>query len=332
MKFHRLTRFPKHSFPVDLETDDTMIDSYLRKLDAGLVGSTGVRRLTLEETRDHLLEQKSHLLSCGDTEYDASRKAITDFGEPELHAKEQRKERYHVFLKMFFSFGGIFASLMLVMSLLSPSSFLSEENATQSFIDNFSTLAGLFVFNMGFYGFFMSYWYSFAFTPAKPAPAKITEQGDVLEVYSQRSSKYAAVFLFLVMGGIALSCLFGIFGYGYMAASGVPLNIILLIIAGQMAFGAQVAWTRYELTATELKVHTVFGTQSFKRSEIINLVEIPMWRQFLITRIGKQFALVLNDIRGKTKHHVLVINGEMHNGDQLIASLKAATSQSPIKT
>src|SRR5690554_5371388 len=168
MKFHRLTRFPKHAFPTDLNTHDSAIDQYLQTLDADLVGSTGVRRVTLEEVRDHLLEQKSQLIQSGHSEAEAGRQATANFGPAALHAKEQRQERYKLFVTMFFRFGLIFASLMLLMSLASTSSFLGEEKSGRSLLENLPTLATLFLFNMSFYGFFMSYWYSFAFTQAKP--------------------------------------------------------------------------------------------------------------------------------------------------------------------
>ncbi|WP_113907736.1 hypothetical protein [Aliidiomarina celeris] len=315
MKFHSLTRFPKHAFPADLNTNDAAIDQYLQTLDKGLAGSTGVRRVTLEEVRDHLLEQKSQLLCSGYSESEAGSQATANFGPAEHHAKAQRHERYKLFITMFFRFGLIFASLMLIMNLIS----------TASVMENLSTLATLFLFNMTFYGFFMSYWYSFAFTQAKPAPATQTEQGEVLEVYSQKSSKYAAVFLFVAMGGIAVSCLLGLFGYGYMAASGPVLNIILFILGGQMAIGAHIAWTRYTLSDTQLTQTSLFGSRTFSRDAILDLKERPMWRQFLITSIGKQYALVWRDANGKTQQTTVVINGEMHNSDQLVATLKAAT-------
>lgn len=323
MKLHRLTRFPKHAFPTDLDTGNTAIDQYLRDLDAGLAGSTGVRKMTLEETRDHLLESTDALITQGQLPDAAGQQAVASFGAVEVHAKEQRQERYKLFITMFLRFGLTFATLMLLMSLLSMSSFLGEEKAARGFAENLPTLAKTYLFNATFFGFFMSYWFTFAFTQAKPAPVKPTEDGEVLEVYSQKGSKYAAVFLFIVMGGISLSCLAGLFGWGYMAASGVALNTLLFLLGAQMAIGASVAWDRYELSQDALTIRSFTGHHRVPRAAIVDLVERSFWRSFIGVGIGKHYALIWQDEAGQRQTVNLVLNGEMHNSDSLIATLKA---------
>lgn len=323
MKLHRLTRFPKHAFPTELDTGNTAIDHYLRELDAGLVGSTGVRKVTLEEARDHLLESTDSLITQGQLPDAAGQQAVASFGAVEVHAKEQRQERYKLFITMFLRFGLTFATLMLLMSLLSMSSFLGEEKAARGFAENLPTLAKTYLFNATFFGFFMSYWFTFAFTQAKPAPVKPTEEGEVLEVYSQKGSKYAAVFLFIVMGGISLSCLAGLFGWGYMAASGVALNTLLFLLGAQMTIGASVAWDRYELSQDALTIRSFTGHHRIPRAAIVDLVERSFWRSFIGVGIGKHYALIWQDEAGQRQTVNLVLNGEMHNSDSLIATLKA---------
>jgi hypothetical protein len=332
MKLHRVTRFPKHAFPHDLTTGNSAIDAYLQQLDAGLAGSTGVRRITVEEARDHILEHCEQLISQGLPERDAAERAVASFGAAEEHALAQRRERYGMFGSMFLRFGLIFATLMLLMSLLSPSSFLRADSVSQSFLEQLPLMATLFVFNTCFYGFFMSYWYTFAFSPAKPAPITQGVQGEVLQVYSPKSSKYAAIFLVLMMGTITISCVLGIFGIGYMASSGIVLNGILAVVAGQMVLGSHVAWVRYELSNAHFTVFSPLGTKTFAREQITDLVELPMWRQFLVTRLGKQYWLLWRNQDNKPQRTVVVINGEMHNGDQLIATLKSNAGNHAVTT
>lgn len=328
MNFHRLTRFPKHTFPGDLATGNAAIDQYLRDLDARLVGSQGVRKITLEETRDHLLESTDHMVAAGQPIEKAAEQAVVNFGDVEVHAKSQRQERYKLFVTMFFRFGLTFATLMFLMSLMSTASFLGEEKAERSLLENLPTMATIFVFHATFFGFFMSYWYTFAFTQAKPEPVKLSATGEVLEVYSPKGSKYAAIFLLIVMGGISLSCLAGLFGWGYMAPTGTALNVILFLLGAQLAIGGCVAWDRYELTQDTLTIRSFTGNHTVPRAGIVDLKEKPFWRSFVGLGIGKHYALIWRDDAGQLHSINLVLNGEMHNSDSLIATLKATADDS----
>lgn len=329
MNIHRLTRFPKHAFPRELLTEKQAVDSYLQTLDAGLVGSAGVRKDTLEEVRDHLLEHSEQLALQGKTEQEAAKQAVSDFGDTELHAKAQRQERYKLFINNFFRFGLTFATLVLLINLLSAASVGGDQASDHVAFDNLALLVSLYAFNTCFYGFFMSYWYSFIFTQAKPTTAEVPDNAITLDVYSGKSSKYLALVLAAAMGFIAVSSLLGIWGYGYMAPSGVVVNAILFFFAGQMAIGSQVAWTRYRLSGDTLLVKGPLSTQHFARSHIQDLVQLPRWRNFFFAGgLGQHFALVWKDEAGNTKRSTLVINGEMHNSDQLVAALKASTQES----
>lgn len=325
MRIHRLTRFPKNAFPCELLTKNQTVDSYLQSLDAGLVGSAGVRKTTLEEVRDHLLEHTEQLVMQGSTEQKAAEQAVNEFGDAELHAKAQRQERYKLFIRMFFQLGLTFASLMLLISLLSAETFGGDQASGHWSSDNLAMQVWLFAFYTCFYGFFMSYWYSFIFTQAKPTSVEVSDNASMLAVYSGKSSKYAAVFLMVMMSLIAIASFLGLFGYGYMAPSGVTVNAILFVFAGQMAIGSRVAWTCYMLSGDTLLVKGPLGTQQFVRSHIEALEQLPRWRNFFCLRgVGQQYALVWKDEAGNTKRSTLVINGEMHNSDQLIAALKAS--------
>lgn len=326
MNIHQLTRFPKHAFPRELLTANQAVDSYLQTLDARLVGSAGVRKATLEEVRDHLLERSEQLALQGKTEQAAAEQAVDDFGDAESYAKAQRQEHYKLFISMFFRFGLTFATLMLLINLLSAVSVGGEQASDHGVFNNLVSFVSLFVFNTCFYGFFMSYWYSFIFTQAKPTPAEVSDNASTLEVYSGKRSKYLAVVLAAAMAFVAVSSLLGIMGYGYMASEGVVVNAILFFFAGQMAKGSQVAWTRYRLSDDTLLVKGPLSTQYFARSNIKDLVQLPRWRNFFFTSgLGQHFALVWKDEAGNTKRSTLVINGEMHNSDQLVAALKAST-------
>lgn len=327
MTLLRLTRFPKSAFPTDVVSEDPTIDAFLISLDTQLAGSAGVRRSTLEEASDHLLEQKAQLVASGLSQQVASQKAVEMFGEVEGYANEQRKERYQLFFKMFFQFGLIFATLMTVFTLMSDSFWVEGASAVSTILEELPMLLLLFVFYTCFYGLCMSYWYSFAFTPAKPVTSENQEHIDVLEVYSEKGSKSAAVFIILLMGSISIASLLGIFGFGIMASNGAILNCILCLIGGQMVIGSKVAWTRYELSPDTFTIRSLTGMKSFKRSTILDLIEQATWRNLLSTSIGQQYILVWKDQNGKNRRTRLVINGEMHNADRLIVALQCGAEE-----
>jgi hypothetical protein len=327
MTLLRLTRFPKSAFPTDMVSEDPTIDAFLISLDTQLAGSAGVRRTTLEEASDHLLEQKAQLVASGLSQQVASQQAVDMFGEIEAYATEQRKERYQLFVKMFFRFGLIFATLMTAFTLMSDSFWTEGASVISTILKELPMLLSLFVFYTCFYGLCMSYWYSFAFTPAKPVRSKNQEHTDVLEVYSEKGSKSAAVFLIVLMGSIAIVSLLGIFGVGIMASNGIILNGILCVIGGQMVIGSKVAWTRYELSPDILTIRSLTGIKSFKRSTILDLKEQATWRNLLSTSIGQQYLLLWKDQNGKNRRTRLVINGEMHNADRLIVALQSSAEE-----
>lgn len=54
--FRKLLRLPSPKWEADLATGNAPIDDYLKEIDAGLVGAKSVRRMTLLEAKDFLLE------------------------------------------------------------------------------------------------------------------------------------------------------------------------------------------------------------------------------------------------------------------------------------
>src|SRR5690606_17383716 len=78
-----LTRFPSSKFPQDLLTQVPVFDDYLCQLDAELLGRASLRKVTLEEVRDHLLEQQVALMDQGLVAEVAAQQALEGFGSAE---------------------------------------------------------------------------------------------------------------------------------------------------------------------------------------------------------------------------------------------------------
>jgi hypothetical protein len=330
MDLLRLTRLYKHSFPTDVLTNDPIIDHFLQKFDALLAGGVNVRSETLEEASDHILEHRDHLISAGRSPENASTEAVNAFNEYEDLAQIQRKGKYQQFVKMFFLFGIMFGGLMTAITLMSDQFWLSDEGAV-SFIAELPKLAAMFVFQGVFYGCFMSYFFSFTLVQAKPKQSLNKQSSDVLNVYSQKSSKVSGVFLFVIMGLTFVVCLLGIGGYGLMAENGVLYNVVLLLIATPMMVGVRVIFNRYELNEDLLIIKTIAGLNHIKRDAILSLQALPRWHGFIAGSLGALYTLAYIDEAGKEQKLTIAISGDMHNADKLIASLQTIPSENKLK-
>jgi hypothetical protein len=326
MQLLRLTRLYKHSFPTDMLTNEPIIDNFLQKFDALLAGGANVRSETLEEASDHILEHRDHLIGKGMSAENASTEAVNAFNEYEDLAQIQRKSKYQHFVKMIFIFGMMFGGLMTGISLMSDQFWISDEGAV-SIIKELPKLAVMFVFQGVFYGFFMSYFFSFNLVQAKPKQDLNEQSSDVLNVYSQKSSKISGVFLFVIMGLIFIVCLLGIGGYGLMAENGVLYNVVLLLIATQMLVGVRVIFNRYELNEDVLIIKTIAGLNHIKRDVILRLQALPKWHMFMVGSLGQLYTLTYKDEAGKEQKLTIAISGDMHNADNLIASLQTISSE-----
>lgn len=111
-----LLRLPSPRFPADVATGEARIDGYLMRLDAALAGSAAVRRQTLLEARDFLLDA-----SAGASDA-ALQAAIDAFGPAEQVASEQRLERRRLLISIGWRTGLTYAMLMLAMSLSAKAS------------------------------------------------------------------------------------------------------------------------------------------------------------------------------------------------------------------
>ena len=151
-------RFPTPGFPADLATGDARIDAHLVALDAALVGAAAVRRQTVIEARDFLLEARDHARDAGRDEAIAVNEAIAALGPIEAIAREQRAGRAALFRRAVLGMGLGYATLMLL-------SLLRTGLAAADWLP----LAGAFAAHAGFFGVPMGYLVAYVFKRAEPS-------------------------------------------------------------------------------------------------------------------------------------------------------------------
>ncbi|MCH8538405.1 MAG: hypothetical protein LAT66_11630 [Alkalimonas sp.] len=309
-----LTRIPSVKFDQELATGDTIIDDYLKALDAELVGAKTVRNVTLAEARDHLLEHKAVLLNDGIDDTTASTKAVASFGSAAEHGGDQRQQRRKLYFKMMVSMGLPFASLMTIFAVLAPTSrelpWLMH--------------AVMFLFQFVFFGGLMSAWFTLGFAQARPTQSIDTiAEGETLEVYSPRVSKVAALFLSFFMGCIGVSALLGAFGLSFMAYNHMAVNIFLAYLAFSMVAGAPLAFSKLFVQGDTLTLKTPFSQRDIPLQQLVAIAPVPAWQRWFRIALGQIYVLRLRNEQGVESKTTLVLNGEMHNSDQLLALLNS---------
>ncbi len=182
-----LLRPPSPRFPADVAAGDARIDDYLIRLDAALAGSAAVRRQTLLEARDFLLE------AGAGTSDAALRSAIDAFGPVEQIAGEQRRERRRLLFSTAWRAGPAFAVLMLAMTLIDKG--LDDLH--------WGVHAGVFIFHTLFFGGCMGYYVAYLMPKSMPTAADAKGPGRFAVRYPASSRRISAGAL-MMMGALEM--------------------------------------------------------------------------------------------------------------------------------
>ena len=310
MMLRTLTRLPSSSFSQDLLTGVPALDDYLQQVDAELAGRASLRRLTLEEVRDHLLEQYTTLAEQGLDPDQAAHQALQGFGSaPELGA-EQRRETYRAFYKHIVLFGLPFAVLMSIV--------MREFNT--SWLITAITFVGQFLF----YGIFMSLFMTFSAVRQKPATVLETqsEGADTLRVYVPKKSKLIALVMLIFGSAMTLLCVVGILGVGVGQYYGLIGNLVMIYCGVGLIVGMSSAWTRININGNQMEIHTLFGQKRFVIQKVNVFARIPRWQAFWLPAFGRSHRLIVETDSGTTDRFYLTLNGETYNSDKLVAFLE----------
>lgn len=314
---YQLTRLFGHKCPEDIKTGQPDIDVFLQTLDARLAGSAKVRKSTLEEVRDHLLEAQAALMRHDQSEATAAKQAVTEFGDVETHARVQRQGLYRSFWRTLAFTGSVFALLMTFF-------FMGDENIG----GDWRFVAGIFALNFAFYGICMAYLMVFIFAPNNKGEQFNGNApfvgSDLIEVQSTKKEKRYAVGMFVVMFGLGMTGILGLLDVGIFANVSPLYCIAIALLAFHNALGTCSAWNRLELTQTHLQVYSLTGRIEIPRSAICMVKKAPAWASYLYIGAGVLHWVYWKQSEGsqiKTQRKGLVLNQEMLNVDTLLATL-----------
>lgn len=305
-----MLRLPSPGFPTDLRTGDARIDRFLEDLDGELVGSAGIRRATLLETRDTLLEARERAREAGADESAALAETIEAFGTPAQIGREQRRGCASRFRTLAAVTGLLFATLMLgfgVVAMPRPGTDLS-------------VLALAFVAQAAMFGLPMGFLFSYVIAAPLPATG---DAGDAsgFTVHYTRLSAAMAWALLIGFGGLEVALALGVAGLGPLAQIRWQALVLLMAINVKNVLAAFDGLRfRARVAGDVLHLRTAFGgTVAVPRARIASIVRRGPLFQLLWPAYGRIHRLAWHDDAGRLQHRHVSLNRELVHGDRLLA-------------
>ena len=306
-----LLRLPSPRFPADVAIGDARIDGYLIRLDAALAGSAAVRRQTLLEAHDFLLD-------AGAGASDAALQAAIDaFGPAEQVASEQRRERRRLLISIGWRTGLAYAMLMLAVS------FIGEG------VDgtHWGVQVGIFIFNVLVFGGCMGYFLAYVIPKSMPVAADASGPGHFVVRYPT-SSRWMSAGMLVAMGALEVLLAAGLAGMGPFADSPPALLFFLLTInlktvlaaATSLKFGAMVE-------GATVTFDRLGGTAIVRRDQIVSVDTPKPIVQLLWPGFGRARRVTWRDDAGKLRRRLLPHNTDVIHGDRLVAWLEDAVNR-----
>jgi hypothetical protein len=311
-----LLRYPSPGFPDDLRTGNAQIDALLVSLDAALIGSAKVRRHTIIEVRDDLLESLQRARDVGDNECDALDHAVSAVGPIETIASEQRAARAALFRKASFGTGLAFASMMLGLQVM-----MSELLNTR-----WPMLAGMFVFHAVFFGLWMGYFAAYVFGKAEPS-MKDSAEGGAFLVYYPATSQALSWLMAVVSAWMGLTMGMGIVGMSiFTSMSPLPLAVLMLLSIKIVVTAIAAALFRARVDTETIRLHGLFGTRRIARHQIHSLQTMGLGFRLLWPSFGQTHRIVWQDEDGVRRTSHVSISQDMIHGDRMLAWLEIAAA------
>ncbi|MEE4637934.1 MAG: hypothetical protein V2J42_04280 [Wenzhouxiangella sp.] len=306
-----LLRLPSPGWESDLATGIESIDNYLKSLDRGLVGSKSVRRLTLLEAKDFLLEAAENVPT--EKQDQAIAAAAEAFGKPDDVARRQRSELFLEFGRSAPFYGLGFATWMFIINYF----------GSQMTDVSWSGIVGMFVFNAFFFGTFMGFCMTFCYAQSLPDSDDASEQTTSFVVSLPRSSIVAGWAMIVLFGIISLTALLGLAGVGLFGAESFAFNVMLSVVG---------LWLVAKAAASLLfKIHVNeadFVIQSWRGLTRIPFNQVsgfaPESQRYMVfpSVAGAPFRLKWLDQNGREKSTMVGFNAELKNADRFQALLE----------
>ena len=316
---HSLLRYPSPGFPADLRTGHDRIDNVLTRLDGLLVGSAKVRRQTVIEVRDDLLEARERAGDVGADGRTALDDAIASLGPVEAIAQEQHAARAALFRRLFLQTGATFASLMLGFQLMFKLGGVSQIS--------WLLLAGMFVFHFVFFGLSMGYVGAYAFGKSEPGPKDSAGTGAFV-VYYPPLSQALSWLLAAVFASMGVSLGLGMIGMSaFTTFSPLPSAVMILLCVKLVIAAISAALFCARVDSQVLNLQSMFRKQRIGRDRVQSVQAMGLgFRLLWPTAFGETYRIIWRDESGISRRTHVSISQDMVHGDRLVAWLELSVA------
>lgn len=316
MNLRELSRLPTTTFEENLLTGVPPIDGYLKRLDAELLGRASLRRLTLEEVRDHLLEGYKSLVEQGMPLDQAAQQAVDNFGSEVDIGSEQRRDIEKAFVKNFLLFGASYAILMGILTLVS----------SQYGDRTLSLLFLTFPFHFLFSGAGMSVALTLGridFGSSEHARQGSEASSKAIHLQAPKKLKWLALGM-MIFGLVAISMsVLGLLGLGIWATNGIVGNFLLIYLGIGLVSSMLTTWTQIRYKGNQIAFATLFGNFNYTIREIKGFTR-TRWKRLWLPTFARTHQLTFVTDKGEIKTIYLTLNPEMPNSDLFIAQMESA--------
>lgn len=319
MSMAKIFRSSPRRLPADLVTGDAGLDARLQELDARLAGSAAVRRPTLQEARDFLLEARERALASGRSPAEAADEAVAALGDVAEIAAEQRSRLRSIFFGYALSSGVVYGTLMTAIKGLQ-----GEYDGAWNDAALWLRVVGYFMFNAVFFGVIFSCTMTYLLSP-RSTPRERDAQADGFEVGQGKRYVWLAWVMAMLSATSLAMWMAALFGRGPFFPTAPAAAVLLSIISAHLCAGLVFnAMFRATVTREAVTVRGLFGHQRIARDVVTEIRDAGILERVASIYAAPSLIVSWRDAGGEVRKSRIPSTPEIANIDRLRAWLDDA--------
>jgi hypothetical protein len=319
MSMAKIFRSSPRRLPADLATGDPGLDGRLQELDARLAGSAAVRRPTLQEARDFLLEVRERALESGRGPVEAVEEAVAALGDVGEIATEQRSRLRNGFFEDALSSGLGYGALMTAIKGLQ-----GEYDGPWNDAALWFRVIGYFMFNAVFFGVLFSCTMTYLLSP-RSTPRDRDVRADGFEVGQGKRYVWLAWVMAMLSAASLAMWMAALFGHGPFFPTAPMAAVLLSIISAYLCAGmAFNAMFRASVTHEAVMVRGLFGRQRIAREAVTEVRDAGVLERLASVYAAPSLIVSWRDDGGAVRKSRIPSTPEVANIDRLRAWLDDA--------
>lgn len=309
-----ILRSSPYRLPADIATGDHRLDARLQELQDGLAGDAAVRRPTLQEARDFLLEARERALDAGRGPAEAAAESVAALGDVGEIAAEQRSRLRGIFWRTALTTGVFFGCSMLLFFIAAtlfastrPPFLLALVSAALSLMGGVAL------------GGHMGHLAAYRAVSMVPLQSDGGDAGAFRVVGDRMGWRDVSLQLFVFASLLGLTAA-GLLGWGPMADFALWTLVFLCFVSGAVIIGV-IRLRRFGAVVTpdEAVIDTWRGPVRIPRDAVRATRDNGLFTRLTSGLAANSIRIEWQDGDGRTRRHRLHLPIDLVNGDRLRA-------------